>query len=152
MLCDYMKRVLDYTAVERVQFEDDDYYYYVKAVPKVNISLREMDIKHINRSAIDGDDYEYEEETEDEDYEPDITFDRRSMEEEDKVTPEPETKPEDDVKEYTPASKKNMFKLLMKPKDLKEDKEEKKASDDYEEEMILDDDDFDSDKELQFSD
>ena len=69
------------------------------------------------------------------------------MEEEDKVTPEPETKPEDDGKEYTSASKKNMFKLLMKPKDLKEDKEEKKASDDYEEEMILDDDDFDSDKE-----
>ena len=66
MLCDYMKRVLDYTAVERVQFEDDDYYYYVKAVPKVNISLREMDIKHFNRSAVDGEDYEYEEEIEDE--------------------------------------------------------------------------------------
>ena len=25
MLCDYMKRVLDYTAVEKVQFEDDDF-------------------------------------------------------------------------------------------------------------------------------
>ena len=25
---------LDYARTERVQFEDDDYYYYVKAVPK----------------------------------------------------------------------------------------------------------------------
>ena len=73
MVCDYMKRVLDYTAVERVQFEDDDYYYYVKAVPKVNISLREMDIKHYNRSAVDGEDYEDEDETENEDYEPEFS-------------------------------------------------------------------------------
>ncbi|MCQ2495770.1 MAG: hypothetical protein MJ131_04170 [Lachnospiraceae bacterium] len=74
MLCDYMKRVLDYTGIERVQFEDDDYYYYVKAVPKVNISLREIDIKHINRKSVDGEDYEYEEETEDDDYESDVAF------------------------------------------------------------------------------
>ena len=146
MLCDYMKRVLDYTAVERVQFEDDDYYYYVKAVPKVNISLREMDVKHINRSAIDGDDYEYEEETEDEDYEPDVPFDRRNMEEEDEIIPEPAPASDEDVKEYTSASRKNIFKLLMKPKDLKETKEEKPASDEYEEEMILDD-DFDSESD-----
>ena len=64
MLCDYMKRVLDYTAIERVQFEDDDYYYYVKAVPKVNISLREIDIKHFNRKSEDGDEYDEDEEDE----------------------------------------------------------------------------------------
>jgi len=29
--------VLDYSAAERVQFEDEDYYYYVKAVPKVSV-------------------------------------------------------------------------------------------------------------------
>lgn len=68
MLCDYMKRVLDYTAIERVQFEDDDYYYYVKAVPKVNISLREIDIKHFNRKSEDGDEYDEDEENEDEGY------------------------------------------------------------------------------------
>ena len=26
---------LDYSRTEKVQFEDDEYYYYVKAVPKI---------------------------------------------------------------------------------------------------------------------
>ena len=30
--------MVDYTRIESVQFEDDDYYYYVKAVPKVTVS------------------------------------------------------------------------------------------------------------------
>ncbi len=29
---------LDYSKTEKVQFEDDDYYYYVKAVPKIKVS------------------------------------------------------------------------------------------------------------------
>ena len=29
---------VDYTRTEHVQFEDDDYYYYVKAVPKMTVS------------------------------------------------------------------------------------------------------------------
>ncbi len=33
--------VLDYTAVEYVQFEDDDYYYYVHAVPKLDRGILE---------------------------------------------------------------------------------------------------------------
>ena len=138
MLCDYMKRVLDYTAVEKVQFEDDDFYYYVKAVPKVNISLREMDVKHINRHAIDGEDYEYEEETEDEDYEPEPAFDRRKMEKEDEV----DVEPEEEVKPYTPSSKKSHVKLLMKPADLKEKEKaaREKSADNYEEDMTLDED------------
>lgn len=41
------KRILDYTAVENVQFEDDDYYYYVKAVPKLGIGIPERKIKQI---------------------------------------------------------------------------------------------------------
>lgn len=69
MLCDYMKRILDYTRIERVQFEDDDYYYYVKAVPKTSISLRKLDIRHFNRKVVDDEEYEYEEETEADDYE-----------------------------------------------------------------------------------
>ncbi len=32
----FFRIVLDYSAVENVQFEDDDYYYYVKAVPKLD--------------------------------------------------------------------------------------------------------------------
>ena len=29
---------VDYTKAEKVQFEDDDYYYYVKAVPKIKVA------------------------------------------------------------------------------------------------------------------
>jgi hypothetical protein len=36
---------LDYSRTERLQFEDDDYYYYVKAVPKVCVSGREKKVK-----------------------------------------------------------------------------------------------------------
>jgi len=39
---------LDYTRVENVQFEDDDYYYYVKAVPKINVTVPEINVKRIN--------------------------------------------------------------------------------------------------------
>ena len=35
---------LDYTRTERVQFEDDEYYYYVKAVPKRNVTVTEKTI------------------------------------------------------------------------------------------------------------
>lgn len=41
---------LDYTRVEYVQFEDDDYYYYVKAVPKLNISEPEFTVKRFEHS------------------------------------------------------------------------------------------------------
>ncbi len=40
---------LDYTRVERVQFEDDDYYYYVKAIPKRYVSEKKMEVKTFNR-------------------------------------------------------------------------------------------------------
>lgn len=36
---------LDYTRTERVQFEDDEYYYYVKAVPKLYVTTSEKQIK-----------------------------------------------------------------------------------------------------------
>lgn len=42
---------LDYTRVERVQFEDDDYYYYVTAVPKIHISEEDKEIKRITPDA-----------------------------------------------------------------------------------------------------
>lgn len=45
ILSDFMKRVLDYTAIEHVQFEDDDFYYYVKAVPKIKISMSNHNIR-----------------------------------------------------------------------------------------------------------
>jgi len=44
----FFRLALDYTAVERVQFEDDDYYYYVKAVPKINLAVPERRVKKIS--------------------------------------------------------------------------------------------------------
>ena len=40
----FFRMVLDYTAVEHVQFEDDDYYYYVKAVPKIDVSMLQKNV------------------------------------------------------------------------------------------------------------
>ena len=34
---------LDYKRTRRVQFEDDEYYYYVTAVPKLNASAKQED-------------------------------------------------------------------------------------------------------------
>ena len=39
---------LDYSRTEYVQFEDDEYYYYVKAVPKITIAVPEKTVKKIN--------------------------------------------------------------------------------------------------------
>lgn len=39
---------VDYSRTERLQFEDDEYYYYVKAIPKVSISTPEKTVKRIN--------------------------------------------------------------------------------------------------------
>ncbi len=38
---------LDYSRTERVQFEDDEYYYYVKAVPKQYVPARKQTVKTI---------------------------------------------------------------------------------------------------------
>ncbi len=35
LLIQFCKDIIDYSRTEHVQYEDDDYYYYVKAVPKV---------------------------------------------------------------------------------------------------------------------
>lgn len=41
---------VDYSRTENIQFEDDEYYYYVKAVPKVGVSVPEKEVKHITGS------------------------------------------------------------------------------------------------------
>lgn len=38
---------VDYSRTEYVQFEDDDYYYYVKAVPKIAVSAPEVKVQKI---------------------------------------------------------------------------------------------------------
>ena len=42
---------VDYNRTEKVQFEDDEYYYYVKAVPKITVSTPERRVKRINRAS-----------------------------------------------------------------------------------------------------
>ena len=38
----------DYTRTERLEYEDDEYYYYVKAIPKISVTAPEKTVKHIN--------------------------------------------------------------------------------------------------------
>lgn len=40
---------VDYSKCENLQYEDDEYYYYVKAIPKVGVSAPEKMVKRINR-------------------------------------------------------------------------------------------------------
>ncbi len=39
---------VDYSRSENLQFEDDEYYYYVKAVPKLSVAKPEKTVKRIN--------------------------------------------------------------------------------------------------------
>ena len=42
----------DYSRTERLEYEDDEYYYYVKAVPKASVSTSERSIKKINAEPV----------------------------------------------------------------------------------------------------
>ena len=39
---------LNYAGAENLQFEDDEYYYYVRAVPKMNVTAARKKVKHFN--------------------------------------------------------------------------------------------------------
>ncbi len=39
---------VDYAQTETLQFEDDEYYYYVKAIPKLGVAVPKVSVKHIN--------------------------------------------------------------------------------------------------------
>ena len=41
---------VDYTRTERLQFEDDEYYYYVKAIPKLVVTGFDKQVKHIHKN------------------------------------------------------------------------------------------------------
>lgn len=43
----YLYRDLDFTRVERVQFEDDEYYYHVTAIPKINLAMPDRQVKRV---------------------------------------------------------------------------------------------------------
>ncbi|MEG1716792.1 MAG: hypothetical protein RR275_08275 [Lachnospiraceae bacterium] len=48
MLLEFMVFTVDYSRTERMEFEDDEYYYYVKAVPKLSVTAPEKTVKRIN--------------------------------------------------------------------------------------------------------
>ena len=45
---DFFVFAVDYTRTEYLQYEDDDYYYYVKAVPKIAVSAPDVKVQKIN--------------------------------------------------------------------------------------------------------
>ena len=47
LVLEFLLFSVDYSRTENIQFEDDEYYYYVKAVPKVGVSAPKKQVKHI---------------------------------------------------------------------------------------------------------
>ena len=45
---EFFRFCVDYSRTEKVQFEDDEYYYYVKAVPKMTVAAPTKTVKKIN--------------------------------------------------------------------------------------------------------
>ncbi len=50
----FFKFNVNYVKTEKVQFEDDDYYYYVKAVPKRTVPVPTRNVKKINSAKKSG--------------------------------------------------------------------------------------------------
>lgn len=47
-LIQFFRFCVDYNRTEKVQFEDDEYYYYVKAIPKMTVATQTKTVKTIN--------------------------------------------------------------------------------------------------------
>ena len=47
-IIEFFRFSIDYSRIENVQFEDDEYYYYVKAIPKMTVAAPEKTVKKIN--------------------------------------------------------------------------------------------------------
>lgn len=47
-ICKVLFFAVDFRRTEYVQYEDDEYYYYVKAVPKINVAGEDVRVKQIN--------------------------------------------------------------------------------------------------------
>ena len=44
----FLRLSLNYAGVENLQFEDEEYYYYVRAVPKNSITTKKKRVKRFN--------------------------------------------------------------------------------------------------------
>ena len=104
-IVEFFKRVLDYTSIERVQFEDDDYYYYVKAVPKVNVAMSRHSVRKIGEETNE----EYDEE-DDDNYSDihivgndDVRYEEYTEDDYNVDTDTSDDTPDDDVRPYYPA-------------------------------------------------
>lgn len=53
----FFRLTLDYSRVEHATFEDDVYYYYVKAVPKATVTISEVNIRHYNVKSLKNRDF-----------------------------------------------------------------------------------------------
>ena len=53
-IVEFFRFCVDYSRTEKVQFEDDEYYYYVKAVPKMTMAAPTKTVKKINTSSRPG--------------------------------------------------------------------------------------------------
>ena len=49
---EFFRFCVDYNRTEKVQFEDDEYYYYVKAVPKMSVAMSTKTVKKINSQRV----------------------------------------------------------------------------------------------------
>ncbi len=47
-IVEFFRFCVDYSRTEKVQFEDDEYYYYVKAVPKMSVAMSTRTVKKIS--------------------------------------------------------------------------------------------------------
>ena len=52
LLINSIFRPLDYSRTENVEFEDDEYNYYVKAIPKASFEKERVQVKRINKRKI----------------------------------------------------------------------------------------------------
>lgn len=47
-IVEFFRFCVDYSRTEKVQFEDDEYYYYVKAIPKMSVAMSTKTVKKIS--------------------------------------------------------------------------------------------------------
>lgn len=48
LVLEFFVFTVDYSRTEHLEFEDDEYYYYVKAIPKISVAAPEKMVKRIN--------------------------------------------------------------------------------------------------------
>ena len=70
----FMRLALNYAGVENLQFEDDEYYYYVRAVPKMSVAAPNKRVKRFNTVDRETDTDTEKTEPVEEDFDEDIIF------------------------------------------------------------------------------